>query len=441
MNTVVALAALLALAPATSGMGQLTAQEAVGIALRNSPLLEAAGADADAAAARAAQAKGHRLPSIDLVELYSRSNNPAEVFAFQLNQERFDMEAFFAADPNDPDYLDTWMTRLELVQPLYTGGKLSSRIRQASFMAEASARQHGRTEQLVAFETLTAFANLAKAREFYDLMNRARATTGEHVRLAERYEEHGLIVEADLLRARVHLAEMDELVQQAENNALLAEVALNFHMGVEQDRRHRLAPLPEMPENDGDLDGLKATALAQRSDLAAAKQRLEAGRLEEKVARSGFKPEIAFIGRYDLYDDMIFGDNGDSAALMLNARINLFRGGADRRAVEAAGHQVSAYEANIKRFEDGIRLEVQQAWQDLKSAKARQATARASLDAAMETLRIVERRFEQGLARMIDLLDAETALREAEVRELVARYDATLAAYRLNFATGVEVQG
>ena len=43
--------------------------------------------------------------------------------------------------------------------------------------------------------------------------------------------------------------------------------------------------------------------------------------------------------------------------------------------------------------------------------------------------------------RMIDLLDAETALREAEVRELVARYDATLAAYRLNFATGVEVQG
>ena len=229
MKTLVAMAVMLALVPGAAAMEPLTAHEAVGIALQNSPLLEAAGADADASAARAQQAKGHRLPSVDLVELYSRSNNPAEVFAFQLNQERFDMEAFFAANPNDPDWLDTWMTRLELVQPLYTGGKLSSRIRQASFMAEASARQRGRTEELVAFETLTAFTNLAKAREFHDLMNKARATTGEHVRLAERYAEHGLIVEADLLRARVHLAEMDELVQQAENNALLAEAALNFH--------------------------------------------------------------------------------------------------------------------------------------------------------------------------------------------------------------------
>jgi outer membrane protein len=439
MKTLLALAALLVALPAAAGDAALTAAEAVNIALENSPLLEAAGAEAAAAAARARQAKGHRLPSVDLVELYHRSNNPAEVFAFQLNQERFDMAAFFAADPNDPDYLDTWMTRIELVQPLYTGGKLSSRIRQAAFMADAEERQRGRTEELVAFETLTAFTDLAKAREFLDLMHKARETTREHVRLAERYAETGLIVKAELLRARVHLAEMEEWVQRADNNARLAEAALNFHMGLQQSRQHQLDPLPDPPEVEGDLDSLTAIALAHRADLAAARKRLDAGRLEEKVARSGFLPEVAFIGRYDLYDDVMFGDHGDSAAVMLNARINLFRGGADRQAVQAAGYQVSAYEANIKRFEDGIRLEVQQAWQDLKSAKARQATARASFDAATETLRIIERRFEQGLDKMIDLLDSETALREAEVRELVARYDAAFAIYRLDFATGTEV--
>ena len=37
---------------------------------------------------------------------------------------------------------------------------------------------------------------------------------------------------------------------------------------------------------------------------------------------------------------------------------------------------------------------------------------------------------------MIDLLDAETALREAELREMVARYDVALDTYRLRFVSG-----
>jgi len=37
---------------------------------------------------------------------------------------------------------------------------------------------------------------------------------------------------------------------------------------------------------------------------------------------------------------------------------------------------------------------------------------------------------------MIDLLDAETALREAELRELVARYDIALDNHRLRYVSG-----
>ena len=37
---------------------------------------------------------------------------------------------------------------------------------------------------------------------------------------------------------------------------------------------------------------------------------------------------------------------------------------------------------------------------------------------------------------MIDLLDAETGLREAEMRELVARYDVVLDTHRLRYVSG-----
>ena len=79
---------------------------------------------------------------------------------------------------------------------------------------------------------------------------------------------------------------------------------------------------------------------------------------------------------------------------------------------------------------------MRQAWQDLETARARHATAQDVLAAANEALRVREHRFKQGLDKMVDLLDAETALREAETRELVARYDVALSTTRLHFVSG-----
>lgn len=430
---------ILILSTGLAGAGELTLRQAVQTALDNNPAIRAAAAQAQAAAARADQAKGYRLPSLDLTEMYDRTDNPAETFAFQLNQERFDMMSFFASNPNDPEPLTTWLTRLELVQPVYTGGKLGSRIDQAGLMARAAALQAERVRQQAAFDTVTAYVNLAKAREYLDLLRKARQTTASHVKLAEQYAAEGMLLDAEVLKAKVYLAKMDELVEQAENGARLAEAALNFHMGTGQGEHHQLAPLPAPPALSGTLDGWIQAALERRHDLNAARRKLDAGRLEEKVARSGMLPQVAVVGRYDLYDDTFFGSHGDSSALMAVAKINLFRGGSDRAAVAAARHQTQSFESDIHRFEEGVRLEVRQAFHDLETARARLRTARSALGAAREELRVREQRFKQGLEKMIDLLDAETALREAEVRELTARYDVTLSAWRLELASGADL--
>ncbi len=419
--------------------GPLTLEQAVATALDRNPAIRSARSKAEAAEARAEQAKGHRWFSLDLTELYDRTNNPAEVFAFQLNQERFDMMDFFQSDPNHPAWLDTWVTRLELTLPVYTGGKLGSRISQAGLMRDAASLEAERTLQQTAFDTITAYVNLAKAREYAALMETARETTAKHVELAEQYAKEGFILDAEVLKAKVYLAKMDELVDQARNGARLAEAALNFQMGIDQTTHHELAPLPPPPATGGTLDSWIAAGLERRPDLLAARKKLDAGRLEEKVARSGYLPEVAIKGRYDLYDDTILGSHGDSGAIMAVARINLFRGGSDAAAIESARHQTASWESDIERFEEGIRLEIQQAYHDLETARSRHATARSALDAATEELRIREKRFREGLEKMIDLLDAETALREAKVRELVARYDVTLSTWRLELASGANL--
>jgi len=423
-------------ATAAPAAGELTLAEAVQTALDGNPAVQAAAERAQAASARARQAEGHRLPQLDLSEIYSYSDNPSEVFAFQLNQERFSFDEFVSTDPNTPDPLSTFITRLELMLPIYTGGQLGARIDQADHMATAEELRWQHSRQQVVFDTIASYANLAKAREQVGLMTKARATTARHAELADSYAGQGLILQAEVLKAKVFLAEMDELLAQAENGARLAEAALNFVMGADQSIPRELSPLPPPPATPGELDDWRAAAVASRRDLEAARRELEAGRLEEKTAKPWYLPEVAASARYDLYDDTIFGSHGGSGSLMAFARIDLYSGGAEAARREAAQLDAAAWGFDIRRFEEGVQLEVQQAWHDLHTAQARQATASDSLEAAREALRVREHRFTQGLDKMIDLLDAETAVREAELRELVARYDVSLGGYRLLFVSG-----
>jgi outer membrane protein TolC len=427
---------ILMIAAATVSGQDLTLDGAVEAALVNNPEVTAAQARAEAATTRFEGGKKHRMPKIGLSESFVYTNNPAEVFALTLNQGRFDMEGFFLSDPNNPDPLSTFITRVDLELPIYTGGKLSARIGQAESMATAEDRSHAHVREKVAFETITSYVNLAKAREQVALLEKARSTTAEHVRIAEQYAAQGFILDADVLRARVYLSEMDEYLTQANNGARLAQAALNFQMGANQAIPRTLAPLPMTAAVVGNLEDWTTAALEERQDLAAARLKLEAGRLEEKATRPGYFPTIAVLGHYDLYDDTIFGANGHSGSIMAVAKIDLWGGGSDTAARAAARHETVAFEADIHRFEEGVRLEVQQAWQNLATASIRHTTAMSSLAAAGESLRVRESRFKQGLDKMIDLLDAETALREAELRELVARYDIALDNHRLRYVSG-----
>ncbi len=433
------LVVIIVVAAGTAGGQDLTLDEAVTTAVADSPEVTAARARAQASAARLEGGKQHRLPKIGLSESFVYTDNPAEVFALSLNQGRFDMQEFFLSDPNNPDPLSTWITRVDLELPVYTGGRLSARIGQAESMATAEDLTFAHVREKVAFATITAYINLAKAREQTSLLGNARTTTAEHLRIAEQYALQGIILDADVLQAQVYLSEVDDSLAQASSGARLAEAALNFQMGANQATPRSLTPIVTPPVAAGDIEGWVEAALEDRNDLNAARLNLEAGRLEEKASRPGYFPEIAVVGHYDLYDDQIFGANGRSGSIMAVAKIDLLGGGAGAAARTAARHETASFEADVHRFEEGVRLEVQQAWQDLATARTRHTTSASSLTAAREALRVRENRFKQGLDKMIDLLDAETALRESEMRELVARYDVALESHRLRYVSGASL--
>jgi outer membrane protein len=415
--------------------GPLTLGEAMARARDGAREVAAAKARQEAASARARQAAAHRLPSLTLSETYIRTNSPVDSFGLKLNREEFSFPDFVGTDPNDPGWSGTAITRLEATAPLFTGGELSGRIEQARSAAEAAGSQASWVADNAALAAGEAWVMLAQAEEFVSLLAKARDTVKAHVELAKSYVEQGMLVRSELLRAEVELARVEDLLEDAKGKARVANANLAFRIGVAQDSTWNLAHLPEPGPLDGDAASWVSSA-ASRKDLAAARSLLRAGELEEKVKRAAWFPKVGVSARWDLHDKSLFGASGSAGTVMAFAAVNLFQGGADKAALAAARADARAGREDVARFADGVALEVRQAYEEAATARARHATALQALASARESERITDERFKSGVVKTIDLLDAATARREAETRELVARADAHATALRLAVKAG-----
>ncbi len=413
----------------------ISLSEALRRAREDSREVAAANARREAAAARLSQAKGFRLPSVTLEENWIDTDSPAEAFALTMNQERFSFNDFVTGDPNDPDRMSTAITRLEIMLPIYTGGEIGGRVDQATLAADAAARQAQWAGHQAALAAAEAFAMLDQAKEFAALLERARETVRAHVDMARAYVDQGMVVRSEFLRAEVELARVDDMLAEARGNVRVAQANLAFRMNADQGVPFEPEPLPAPAPLAEGLEAFLASADG-RADLAAARLLLHAAELEERVKRSAFLPKVGVVARGDLVDDVLFGAHGESTTIMARASINLLAGGSDKAARTAARWEARAGAEDVARFAEGVRLEVRQAYEAAMTARARHATAARALDAAREAERITSERFKTGVVKMIDVLDAATARREAETRELVARVEAHTAALRLAVKAG-----
>lgn len=409
---------------------ELSLREAMSLARSRAREVAAAESRVAASQHQLSAARAYRMPRVQVQEVWMRTDSPAEAFALQLNQQRFSFNDFVTGDPNQPDPIENALTRFELSLPVFTGGEISGRIRQAELAASAAGDRKSWSEDSAALTAAEAYVQLAEARENVQLLERSLAAVKAHVALARTYVEQGMLVRSELLRAEVEQARVEDMLASARGGAEVAESNLAYRLAMDQGTHFELEALSPPEPVTRSLSEWLGTA-TDRADLGAARSMVEAARLEANIKRAGRLPRFGVVARYDLNDDRLFGSHGDSFSVMAQASLDLFSGGRHRAAAAAAREEASAAEQDLERFSEGVRLAVRQAYSAALTARKRYTTAAAAVGAAKETERITEERFRKGVVRTVDVLDAETARREAEARELTARAEAHLALLEL----------
>lgn len=415
----------------------LTLTRAVELARQSSPAIREAQAHRDAARSAKREAWLYHLPAVEAKEIAVRTNSPADVFGMQLMQERFSFPAFTMSNPNQPDPFDNVTTEISASMPLFTGWSLESGIKQAGKMALAAEAVRVHTDRAVELGVSQAFLGSRLADRFLELAERARATTAKHVEQAQAFFDVGMLVESDLLQAKAKLAEMDETAIRARNGARLARAGLSRAMGLEQDRLFELVePAPYAGPLPASYDEAFAQAMSARRDLQAVDRKVEAAGAGVTRARGELFPQVGLMAKYALNDDRLFGAHGSSYTVGAMASWKVWNWGQTFTRVARSESEHRAAQEARRGYRQQVEFEVRQSWQGVEEARARVEVGARGVEAAERALTILEDRFGQGVARITDLLDAETMAHQARVREAQARTDLELAARTLSFAVG-----
>ncbi len=415
----------------------LTLAEAVRVALEKNPTVQAAEAYAQAVHEGIAEARAARLPRVDFSEGFTRGNNPVYVFGGLLTERQFTNQDFALNFLNTPPPLDLFRTQFTAALPVYDAGQTRRRIKDAKLSAQSAGANGERTRQELIFSVVKAFTDELLAQENQSVAEAAVKSAQSDLERAQSRQEEGQAVPSDLLSAQVQLAQAQEDLLQARNAVDLAHAALNVAMGLPEDAATTLASsLKEFTWEAGDLAERQQIALQERPDVREAGLGVERAANGSHMARAEFLPKVNAFGSWE-EDNQTFatrGGNNWTAGVALN--FNIFDGGANRARLAAAHYRQSQAQAEAAQMTAAVKLQVREAYLNLTTAQQRVEVSRQAQSEAEESLRIIQNRYEAGLATITDLLQVETAHTSARKNYLNALFDYRLSYAALELATG-----
>jgi outer membrane protein len=413
-------------------------QQAASIALEKNPLRKAALADSKAASAGVREAQSFLLPHVSFSELASRGDDPVYVFGGKLRQQRFSTNDFALHQLNTPLPVSNFTTRLGGTWNLFDSFASWHGVTRAKEMNTAVAHQLERTDQEILFRVVQSYYGVLLGGKQLEVAAHAEKTAKSIMERSQVRFDTGLVVESDLLSAKVRLASREQELIRARNNLALARAQLNTAMGVPADSLYQPADsLAEQALAIASLADQEQQALTTRPDLKRIEAQQSAQELSVAIAKSSFGPRLnAFAGWEMDNPTFLAGGGGNNWLGGIELQIDLFQGGAKRAALSRERAVAEKIAALKQAANDAVRLEVRQAYYDQDSSRQQVEVARAAISQAQESLRINQDRYDSGLLTITDLLGAEEAARRSQADYWQALYQFHISFANLELASG-----
>jgi len=407
------------------------------MAMEKNNLVRAAGFSASASSIGIDIVKSRYYPAITFEENFAASDAPTQTFMMKLDQGRFTQNDFQINNLNHPSAWRNFKTTLSLQQPLYIPS-LSPLKEMAVKDAWKSELELEAARQDVAFQVFSLYLEVQKSDARLKAADKAVADARENMRLASVRTSAGVGLRSDELRARTHQSQVEQQLITAQNNLALSRMKLAMLIGLPEDQAFDIYQLPDHVSVPSLNEELMRATQEVRIDMKQSRVDLEKSEAAVRLARSGYFPTVAAFASYQLNGrEASFGTDNDAWIAGINLKWPLFEGfrsNYERR--QAIAGRSAALEILESRAKD-VRYQLKESYLRREETGKNLEVARHALLDAEEAVRLITKRFENSLATMVELLDAQTALNQIRANLVETETSYALASGRVHYVAGI----
>ncbi|HEX7845616.1 MAG TPA: TolC family protein, partial [Chitinophagaceae bacterium] len=285
---------------------------------------------------------------------------------------------------------------------------------------------------------IEAYAVLFKAKTAVGLVKENLIQSQQRTKDLANLEKNGLLARNDLLKAELQTSTVELNLLDAENNWQLANVSMNLLLGLPETTELVLDTTGIQKKEDARVlqDYLQA-AISSRKDIAAIDYRKKAAESGVKIAKAEKYPSLSLTGGYIAANVPHVFSVTNAMNVGVGVSYNISSLWKNKSKVQQAEARVKQLVTTESMLDDQVKLEVNKSYLTLLSSRKKIDVYTKSLEQASDNYRIVKNKFDNGLATVTDLLDADVAQLQAKLSYTLARADAFVAYHKLLEVTGL----
>lgn len=341
------------------------------------------------------------------------------------------------------DIKNVWVGGVTLIQPLFMGGKIVAyNDIMKNSQALAAAQKDTKLQDIITevdagyWQVVSLAYKKELAESYKSLLEKMHSDIST-------MEQEGVATKADVLSVAVKLNEADMTLTKVDNGLALSRMALNQLCGLSIDENVKLSDENNSETVSDELYTPELVsveeALVNRSELKSLELATKIYKGKERVARSEFMPNLAFMASY-LYTNPSSFDGFDTKfggmwtlGLTLKVPLNFMSSSSKYNAAKA---ETRIQEYKLDEAKEKIELQVNQTNFKLNEAYKKYTSSEKNMEKADENLRYATVGFEEGVIPASDVLAAHTAWLSAHSELIDSKIDIRLCKVYLNKALG-----
>jgi outer membrane protein TolC len=403
----------------------LTADDVVRLTLNNNPMIQQAAQDIQAADARIGQAAAMNRPAVDGLASYAHLYPIPEIGAGANTIKIYPSENY-----------DIHLGAHQLV---YDFGRTRAQTSVAESRVSSAEDVRAQVSQNLAYQALRAFYAMLFLEESIDVQDQRIAALNQHRALAQRRVESGSATSFDVLTTDVRVA-------SARTQRLDLQTSLNKQAAILRELIGLPSTAPVLVKgllSDGPTmapeDSLVSAAMEQRTEMRLARDAKRTARLQRRIADLGKLPSVNALGQVGVKNGYPPDINEWKFNWLAGAQVQvpILDGGRQRSQRAEADAVVRREQEHLQAVERQIRGDISRALADFNAAREGLQIADVRIREAQRAVEIARARDASGTMTNVDVLDAETALAEAELARTQTLFTCEMSRIAVEQAMGV----